>query len=80
MPYKSPVPLATHSTTRHARLETYVVPKDTPFIFNLHSLARDPTLWEYPDEFYPEYLLSADGQVDKEKVGLMSSFGMGKRK
>ena len=80
MRYKSPMPLTTHSTTRHARIETYVVPKDTPVIFNLHSLTRDPKLWEYPDGFYPEHFLSADGQVDREKAGLIFPFGMGKRK
>ena len=80
MRFKSPMPLTVHCTTKHARIESYVVPMDTPIIFNLHSLARDSRLWESPDEFHPEHFLSSDGQIDSTKSGLISPFGLGKRK
>ena len=80
MRYKSPMPLTMHCTTKHARIDSYVVPKETPVIFNLHSLARDPKLWKYPEKFHPEHFLATDCQIDREKAGLISPFGLGKRK
>lgn len=81
MRFKTPMPLGTpHCTVKHARIGTFVVPKGTPVIFNLHSLARDADIWQHPNGFYPEQFLTADGQVDREKIAQISPFGMGKRK
>lgn len=81
MRFKTPIPLAVpHCAFKNASIGGYVMPKGTPVIINLHSLAGDTDIWEHPNAFYPEHFLTADGKIDREKSAQISPFGLGKRK
>ncbi|XP_050707440.1 cytochrome P450 2L1-like [Eriocheir sinensis] len=72
------VPLAVpHVASKDTELEGYSIPKGTVLYPHLECCHRDPTLWERPDEFYPEHFLDADGKyINKE--GLLP-FSVGRR-
>ena len=76
------VPLALpHSTTRHAKINCYVIPKGILVFPNLWSVSRDETIWTNPEIFDPNRFLTDDGKAfDKKKGFLMLAFGCGKRR
>ena len=79
--FKAPIPLSVpHAAVKDAKLSGYDIPKDTPILLNLHSLARDFSVWDFPNSFYPEHFLTVDGALDRDKVTFMSPFSLGKRK
>lgn len=79
--FKAPLPLALpHAATKNTKLNGYDIPKDTTVLVNLHSLARDFSVWDFPNSFYPEHFLTSSGELDRDKVMFISPFGIGKRK
>ena len=79
--FKPALPLAIPHCVRHtARIGEFVVPKGTAVLINIHSLARDGDIWEYPNTFNPDNFLTQDGQLKTEKAMHMYSFGIGHRK
>ena len=79
--FKTPIPLSLpHAADKDAVLSGYDIPKGTVILINLHSLTRDPTVWNYPNAFHAEHFLTSDGELDKEKATLISPFSIGKRK
>ena len=79
--FKTPIPLSLpHAADKDAVLRGYDIPRGTVILINLHSLTRDPTVWNYPNAFHPEHFLTSDGELDKEKTSLISPFSLGKRK
>ncbi|XP_072039683.1 cytochrome P450 2F3-like [Amphiura filiformis] len=57
--------------------EGYDIPKGTFLIPNLYSTTRDPSIWQDPDDFYPERFLDDNGCVNKPKQLMV--FGSGRR-
>ena len=73
------VPLAVpHAvTTDNVVLHGYKIPKDTPIIFNLDSVLKDPDVFENPLQFNPERFIDEDGKVFRPKEFI--PFGIGRR-
>lgn len=70
------VPLAIpHRTYRDTEVQGFFIPKGTTVIANLSSVLKDETVWEKPNEFYPEHFLNADGQFVKPEAFLPFSAG-----
>lgn len=57
--------------------EGYRIPKDTPIMFNLDSVLKDPHIFENPHEFNPERFLDAEGTLVRPKEFI--PFGIGRR-
>ena len=55
----------------------YRIPKDTPVLFNLDSVLKDPGIFENPLQFNPERFIDADGNVFRPKEFI--PFGIGRR-
>ena len=55
----------------------YRLPMDTPIIFNLDSVLKDPDIFENPLQFNPERFIDADGKVFRPKEFI--PFGIGRR-
>ncbi|NXU65596.1 CP2D6 protein, partial [Horornis vulcanius] len=47
----------------------------TTIITNLSSMLKDETVWEKPNQFYPEHFLDANGQFGKPEAFLPFSAG-----
>ncbi|XP_040148940.1 cytochrome P450 2U1 isoform X3 [Ictidomys tridecemlineatus] len=58
-------------------LQGYTIPKGTLILPNLWSVHRDPTIWEKPEDFYPDRFLDDQGQLLKKEFFI--PFGIGKR-
>ncbi|NXB07328.1 CP2D3 protein, partial [Cnemophilus loriae] len=70
------VPVALpHMTYRDTELQGFFIPKGTTVITNLSSVLKDETVWEKPNEFYPEHFLDANGQFVKPEAFLPFSAG-----
>ncbi|KAM9276314.1 cytochrome P450 2D6 [Cariama cristata] len=64
-----------HKTYRDTELQGFFIPKGTTIITNLSSVLKDETVWEKPNEFYPEHFLDANGQFVKPEAFLPFSAG-----
>uniref|UniRef100_A0A672TRN7 Cytochrome P450 family 2 subfamily D member 6/pseudo n=1 Tax=Strigops habroptila TaxID=2489341 RepID=A0A672TRN7_STRHB len=64
-----------HMTYRDTELQGFFIPKGTTIITNLSSVLKDETVWEKPNEFYPEHFLDANGQFVKPEAFLPFSAG-----
>ncbi|NXP14729.1 CP2D3 protein, partial [Thinocorus orbignyianus] len=64
-----------HRTYRDTELQGFFIPKDTTVITNLSSVLKDETVWEKPNEFYPEHFLDAKGRFVKPEAFLPFSAG-----
>ncbi|GLT41833.1 hypothetical protein SLA2020_158690 [Shorea laevis] len=56
----------------------YDIPKGTRALVNIWTIARDPNLWESPDEFCPERFIGKDIDVKGTDFELLP-FGAGRR-
>uniref|UniRef100_A0A8C5ZDU9 Cytochrome P450 n=1 Tax=Marmota marmota marmota TaxID=9994 RepID=A0A8C5ZDU9_MARMA len=63
--------------TKEKVLQGYIIPKGTLILPNLWSVHRDPTIWEKPEDFYPDRFLDDQGQLLKKEFFI--PFGIGKR-
>lgn len=68
-----------HLTTCDTTLSTRGIPKDAPVLFNLYSVNHDPELWEDHEFFKPERFLDEAGELKKDILAQMSTFGVGAR-
>ncbi|NWV44125.1 CP2DH protein, partial [Grantiella picta] len=74
--YGNTVPIALpHMTYRDTELQGFFIPKGTTIITNLSSVLKDETVWEKPNEFYPEHFLDANGQFVKPEAFMPFSAG-----
>ncbi|KFQ39423.1 Cytochrome P450 2D3, partial [Mesitornis unicolor] len=64
-----------HVTYRDTEVQGFFIPKGTTVITNLSSVLKDETVWEKPNEFYPEHFLDAKGQFVKAEAFLAFSAG-----
>ncbi|XP_005441403.3 cytochrome P450 2D17 [Falco rusticolus] len=64
-----------HMTYRDTEVQGFFIPKGTTVITNLSSVLKDETVWEKPNEFYPEHFLDANGQFVKPEAFLPFSAG-----
>ncbi|NWY92458.1 CP2D6 protein, partial [Loxia curvirostra] len=64
-----------HRMYRDTELQGFFIPKGTTIITNLSSVLKDETVWEKPNEFYPEHFLDAKGQFVKPEAFLPFSAG-----
>ncbi|NWS99663.1 CP2DH protein, partial [Mionectes macconnelli] len=64
-----------HMTYRDTELQGFFIPKGTTVITNLSSVLKDETVWEKPNEFYPEHFLDANGQFVKPDAFMPFSAG-----
>ncbi|NXS55060.1 CP2DR protein, partial [Brachypteracias leptosomus] len=64
-----------HRTYRDTELQGFFIPKGTTVITNLSSVLKDETVWEKPNEFYPEHFLDAKGRFVKPEAFLPFSAG-----
>ncbi|XP_027519975.1 cytochrome P450 2D17 [Corapipo altera] len=64
-----------HMTYRDTELQGFFIPKGTTVITNLSSVLKDETIWEKPNEFYPEHFLDVNGQFVKPEAFLPFSAG-----
>ncbi|KAK1435748.1 hypothetical protein QVD17_01517 [Tagetes erecta] len=56
----TPLPLLVpRESTRDIKLLGYDIPSGTRVLVNAWAIARDPTIWEAPDEFRPERFLNS---------------------
>ena len=69
-----------HYTIEDTKLLGYDIPKGTVAFFNLHSANYDSDVWDSPYEFKPERFINKDGQLFKEKIDFVLSFGAGRRR
>ncbi|NXU08673.1 CP2D3 protein, partial [Pardalotus punctatus] len=64
-----------HMTYRDTELQGFFIPKGTTIITNLSSVLKDETVWEKPNEFYPEHFLDANGKFVKPEAFMPFSAG-----
>ncbi|KAJ6656330.1 hypothetical protein lerEdw1_003833 [Lerista edwardsae] len=64
-----------HMTHRDTELGGFFISKGTTVIINLTSVLKDETMWEKPNEFYPENFLDKNGQFAKREAFLPFSTG-----
>ncbi|XP_071588519.1 cytochrome P450 2D6 [Heliangelus exortis] len=64
-----------HMTYRDTTLQGFFIPKGTTIITNLSSVLKDETVWEKPNDFYPEHFLDANGQFVKPEAFFPFSAG-----
>ncbi|XP_066039677.1 cytochrome P450 2D6 [Chamaea fasciata] len=64
-----------HMTYRDTELQGFFIPKGTTIITNLSSVLKDETVWEKPNQFYPEHFLDAKGKFVKPEAFLPFSAG-----
>ena len=64
-------------TTDDVVFHGYKIPQDTPIIFNLDSVLKDPDVFENPSHFNPERFFDRDRKVFRPKEFI--PFGIGRR-
>ncbi|KAJ3680028.1 hypothetical protein LUZ60_016306 [Juncus effusus] len=76
-----PLPfLVPHKALKSCTLLNYHVPQDTQIFVNVWAIARDPNMWEEPDEFKPERFLKENAPDFKGQHYEFLPFGSGRRK
>ncbi|XP_061495315.1 cytochrome P450 2D14-like isoform X2 [Rhineura floridana] len=65
-------PFLTHRDTEVGK---FVIPKETIVFSHFSSVLKDETMWEKPQEFYPEHFLDANGKFVKREAFLPFSAG-----
>ncbi|KAI4329076.1 hypothetical protein L6164_021378 [Bauhinia variegata] len=70
--------LAPKEAREDCNVAGYDISKGTQLLVNVWSLGRDPSVWEYPNEFRPERFLGKDIDVKGHDFGLLP-FGAGRR-
>lgn len=75
-------PVAPMLVPRQARedvvIDGYDIPAGTRVLVNMFTIYRDPSIWEDPDEFYPERFLGLEIDVKGHDFELLP-FGSGRR-
>ncbi|EXB38960.1 Flavonoid 3',5'-hydroxylase [Morus notabilis] len=72
--------LAPHLAIEDCNVNGYYIRKGTPVFVNAWSIARDPSVWDAPEEFRPERFLGKDKDFDiKGQRFEMLPFGSGRR-
>ncbi|XVE50695.1 hypothetical protein DITRI_Ditri01bG0183900 [Diplodiscus trichospermus] len=56
----------------------YDIPKDTRALVNIWTIGRDPTIWDKPDEFWPDRFIGKTIDVNGHHFELLP-FGAGRR-
>nr|QWK52233.1 cytochrome P450 71B23 [Isatis tinctoria] len=70
--------LLPRETMSPIKIQGYDIPKKTQIMINVYAIARDPKLWENPDEFQPERFV--DSSVDYRGLNFeLLPFGSGRR-
>ncbi|CAH2038000.1 unnamed protein product [Thlaspi arvense] len=70
--------LLPRETMSHIKIQGYDIPRKTQILINAYAIARDPKLWENPDEFNPERFV--DSSVDYRGLNFeLLPFGSGRR-
>nr|XP_043637501.1 cytochrome P450 Tp4149-like [Erigeron canadensis] len=77
--FHAPVPLLVQrETTQDVKLMGYDIPAGTSVVINAWAIARDPTVWEEPEEFTPERFLNSS--IDYKGLHYeFTPFGGGRR-
>ena len=70
--------LAPHLALEDCDVAGYKIYKGTRVFVNAWSIGRDPSLWDAPEEFYPDRFLGKDIDVKGQYFGLLP-FGSGRR-
>ncbi|KAM3327260.1 5-OH-xanthotoxin synthase [Capsicum chacoense] len=74
-----PVPLLVpRETMKNSILEGYEIKQKTIIHVNIWAIARDPEIWENPEEFIPERFLNSDIDFKGQNFELLP-FGAGRR-
>ncbi|XP_065866880.1 trimethyltridecatetraene synthase-like [Euphorbia lathyris] len=62
------------------KIESYDIPKGTRVLVNVWTIGRDPSIWENPDEFWPERFIGGSKDVDVKGHDFeLLPFGSGRR-
>ena len=70
--------LVPHLATKDSKIAGYDIKKGTVVFINTWSIGRDPSLWDAPEEFYPERFLGKEIEVKGQSFELLP-FGSGRR-
>ncbi|XP_043969265.1 cytochrome P450 2U1 isoform X1 [Gambusia affinis] len=72
------VPLSIpHMASETTAFRGFTIPKGTVIITNLHSVHRDPSVWDDPDAFNPVRFLDGEGKLLRSESFI--PFGIGRR-
>lgn len=67
-----------HRAKAHVKIGGYDIPKGSNVLVNVWAIARDPTVWKDPLEFWPERFLEEDVDMKGHEFRLLP-FGAGRR-